>query len=89
MPEIACPSCGEPLQPGAVRCPRCAVDLYPKRPSSPGLLWRLLCALAIAALVVGGLLLTEATVGVGLIAGGCLVGILARIAQADAFRRSP
>ena len=42
----------------------------------------LLIVLALLGGIVGGLYLTQITVGVGLIGGACLLAILARIAQA-------
>lgn len=43
----------------------------------------LLVLLAMGALVVGCLCLSQATLGVRIIGAGCLLGILARIAQAS------
>ncbi len=43
----------------------------------------LLVVVAIVVGVIGGLMLTQATLGVGIICAGCLIGILARIAQAS------
>jgi hypothetical protein len=43
----------------------------------------LLCLLAIGGFLIGGLMLSKATLGVGIIAGACLMGVLARMAQAE------
>ncbi len=43
----------------------------------------LLVLVAMGALVLGGLCLSEATLGVGIIGGACFIGILARIVQAE------
>jgi len=45
-------------------------------------MYGLLVALAIIAAVIGFFLLSQATMGVGIVGLGCLAGILARIAQA-------
>ena len=47
-------------------------------------MFALLLALAIIAGIVGFFLLSQATMGVGVVALACLAGILARIAQAGA-----
>ena len=47
----------------------------------------LLIALAVLAGAAGLLFLSQATTGVGLIAFGCLLGILGRIAQADGHHK--
>lgn len=47
-----------------------------------------LMILAILAGVVGVFSLSQATMGVGIIALGCLLGILARLAQAEAHQRA-
>jgi len=41
---------------------------------------------ALVALAAGGLFVSQATVGVGLIAGACLFGIFAHIAQASRYQ---
>ena len=46
-----------------------------------------LVVLAVAALIAGVLFLNQMTLGIGLIAGGCLLAILARIAQAAAYEK--
>jgi hypothetical protein len=46
-----------------------------------------LIILAVLAALVGLVSLSQATLGVGLICGGCLLGVLARIAQAQAQHR--
>lgn len=43
----------------------------------------LLVVLAVLAGILGVSRLSEATLGVGILAGACLLGILARVAQAD------
>ncbi len=43
---------------------------------------------ALLAGVIGLLSLTQATMGVGIVALGCLVGILARLEQADRLHRA-
>ena len=47
----------------------------------------LLIVLAVLAGIIGGLLLSQATTGVGIIGGACLLGILARIVQAERQHR--
>ena len=46
-----------------------------------------LIILAVLVALVGLVSLSQATLGVGLICGGCLLGVLARIAQAQAQHR--
>lgn len=46
----------------------------------------LLVIAALVAVAIGVLALTQATLGIGLIAIGCFLGILARIAQASEHR---
>jgi len=48
----------------------------------------LLVVLAVAAAALGGLMLSEATTGVGVVAGACLLAIFARMAQARADHAS-
>jgi hypothetical protein len=47
----------------------------------------ILIILAIVAVGIGFLELSQATMGVGILAIGCLMGILARIAQASAHHK--
>lgn len=47
-----------------------------------------LVVIAILAVAIGVLSLSQATMGVGIIAIGCFIGILARIAQASEHNRS-
>lgn len=42
----------------------------------------LLCLLAVAGVLFGGILLSEVTLGVGIIGAACLMGIFARMVQA-------
>jgi hypothetical protein len=44
---------------------------------------------AIGAAILGALLLSQATLGVGLIALACFAGIVARIVQAQVLSRTP
>jgi len=46
-----------------------------------------LVVLAVLAGLIGSVLLSQATLGVGIIGGACLLGILARICQADKDNR--
>lgn len=48
----------------------------------------LLLVLAMVSLVFGAFSLTNATLGVGAIAGACAFGIMARIVQADAHHKA-
>ena len=48
----------------------------------------ILMILGILAVVIGALSLSQATMGVGVIAIGCFLAILARLAQAEAHHRS-
>jgi hypothetical protein len=48
----------------------------------------ILMILGILAVAFGALSLSEATMGVGIIAIGCFLAILARLAQAEAHHRS-
>ena len=50
-------------------------------------MWRGLVLASALLMVLGFLLASQATLGVALIASGCLVGILARIGQAAQYRR--
>ena len=47
-----------------------------------------LVVIAILAVAIGVLSLSQATMGVGVIAIGCFIGILARIAQASEHNRA-
>ena len=48
----------------------------------------ILMILGILAVVVGALSLSQATMGVGIIAIGCFLAILARLAQAEVHHRA-
>lgn len=55
-----------------------------RRPSSRGsIVQTILVALAVLVGVFGGLSLSQATMGAGLMAAACLLGILARMVQAS------
>lgn len=91
-----CPSCGEPMAKDAFFCQHCKADpkapvlAAPSPPGRPTVTSQTSIAATILTVVsvlagVGGLIsLSEATLGVGLIAFACLLGIWARIAQAGA-----
>jgi len=50
-------------------------------------MWEILVVLSILAVAVGFIFLSEATTGVGIIAIGGVLGILARIAQASRYHK--
>lgn len=92
-----CPHCGSDVAPTAKICSQCGKGLSGRAllgstPSashgndSSGT--TVLVCLSLLGLVVGTLLTSQATLGVGMIAGSCLFAILARIAQANAHHRA-
>lgn len=87
MADQRCSNCGALLAEGSFYCGQCGRGLSGSRPERLGstgsqLLLYLLVGIAFIGLVAGLGYLTEMTLGIGLIAAGCLFGILARIHQA-------
>jgi hypothetical protein len=94
----SCPHCGNPIARTDRTCPHCGKGLTGKAllaenrgqaapiESHPaGAILLTLLGLVLAG--IGAATLTQATLGVGLIAGGCFAAIFARIVQAGAHHR--
>lgn len=88
-----CPRCQHAVEISLPKCDRCGFgkgQVLPKKSSSASgvLFLSALCVLAAIGFGFFGLaMLTDATLGVGLVAGACLSGIFARIFQAEAHHR--
>ena len=91
--RIKCPSCGALNVPGGGACSKCGGPIFAgsgavKVPPAPGagskrgISYQLLCVAAVFAVLGGLMSLSNATVGVGLVALSCSLGVFARIAQA-------
>jgi len=97
MTEIeSCPHCGREVARTDKICPHCRGGLIGKTRLVPGAGARpttvsggaiVLILVAVVAAIVGAGSLSNATVGVGLMAAACLLAIFARIAQAGTHHR--
>ncbi len=97
MANNSCPHCGGTIERTAKSCPRCgrelsgvallAADARPKIQQGSGKLAQGAGIFALLLAIAGALTLSEATTGVGLLCGACLLGILARLAQASTHHR--
>jgi uncharacterized paraquat-inducible protein A len=86
-----CPNCGKSIQKTAATCPHCGVDIataianYRPKAMPAGAILMLL--LACGAAFLGLVLSSQATLGPAVVGIACLLGIIARIMQAQAHQR--
>jgi hypothetical protein len=86
--ETRCVECGKWIEGTQAACPHCHAT---RQPAKAGTVIHpfptstiLLLLLGLGALALGALFLSQATMGVGLVAGACFLAIWARILQAGA-----
>lgn len=92
---MLCPHCGAAAPIDERTCPRChrgmsgaaLMNTAPPKANPFPIGSILLILVALAAAGLGLLFLSQATIGVGLIAGGCLLAVWARLVQASAHHR--
>lgn len=97
MDPLKCPHCGKDTPPNIQRCPHCNRGLSGRAlmedaQQAAGYVHNstgttLLVIGAVAAAAISWLFINQATLGVGMLAGGCLAAILARVAQAGSHHR--